>query len=257
MNIPYVFRKCTRCNEWLVANKINFTKKKSGKWGLNSHCRKCEKKRNGQWRENNKEHKEEYDKQWRENNREYSKQYYEEHKEYAKECNKRWREEHKEEIKEKDKQYYEEHREERIEYSKQWRKNNPHVSFNSENKRRSKLENQGRGITKEQWQEMMAFFNWRCAYSEIQLIKGNRSVDHIVALSNNGLNEPWNCVPMYINYNSSKHKKVDVLDWYMEQEYFDIDRLDKIVEWQIYAYEKWGGEEFGELILITDLFEEE
>ena len=41
----------------------------------------------------------------------------------------------------------------------------------------------------------------------------------------------------------------------MEQEYFDIERLDKIVEWQIYAYEKWGGEEFGELILITDLIE--
>ena len=26
---------------------------------------------------------------------------------------------------------------------------------------------------------------------------------------------------------------------------------------KIYAYEKWGGEEFGELILITDLFEEQ
>ena len=55
---------------------------------------------------------------------------------------------------------------------------------------------------------------------------------------------------------SSKHDK-NMLEWYLEQEYFDIERLNKIIEWQIYAYEKWGGEEFGELILITDLFKEE
>ena len=78
-----------------------------------------------------------------------------------------------------------------------------------------------------------------------------------MALDNGGLNEPWNVVPMRKGYNSSKHNNENTLNWYLEQEYFDIDRLNKIVEWQIYAYEKWGGEEFGELILITDLFEEE
>ena len=43
----------------------------------------------------------------------------------------------------------------------------------------------------------------------------------------------------------------------MEQEYFSEERLQRIIEWQVYAYEKWGGEEFGELVFITDLFEEE
>ena len=102
------------------------------------------------------------------------------------------------------------------------------------------------------------FFDFKCAYSNINLgYKENRSVDHILALDNGGLNKPWNCVPMLKSYNSSKNKRVDVLNWYMEQEYFNEERLNKIVEWQIYAYEKWGGEEFGELVLITDLFEEE
>ena len=80
-----------------------------------------------------------------------------------------------------------------------------------------------------------------------------RTIDHIVALDNGGLNEPWNIVPMRKGYNSSKNATENSLDWYKEQKYFNEERLNKIVEWQIYAYEKWGGKEFGELILITDL----
>ena len=57
----------------------------------------------------------------------------------------------------------------------------------------------------------------------------------------NGENEIWNCVPMYTNYNSSKKVK-DILEWYMQQPFFSIDRLTKIYEWRIYAYEKWGKE---------------
>ena len=167
----------------------------------------------------------------------------------------------KEYNKQQSKQYYEEHKEERKEYSKQWHKNNPEKCFNSRNKRRSKLENQGRGITKEQWYEMMNFFDWKCAYSGEKLQKNNstygRTLDHIIALNNGGLNEIWNLIPMRKGYNCSKQDEINSLNWYLEQEYFDIDRLNKIVEWQIYAYEKWGGEEFEELILIIDLFEEE
>ena len=213
MNIPYAFKECSKCGEWLVANKINFYKEKRGKWGLKSRCKKCDNKRKKNHYKNNKEH---------------FKEYYENNKEYIKE------------------------------YNKEYKKNNPQVIFNNNNKRRNKLENQGRGIDKIQWYEMMMFFDFKCAYSNINLgCKENRSVDHILAIDNGGLNEPWNCIPMVKSYNSSKNKRIDVLNWYLEQEYFDTDRLNKIVEWQIYAYEKWGGEEFGELVLITDLFEEE
>ena len=103
----------------------------------------------------------------------------------CKKCDKQWREEHKEERLEYMKQYYEEHKEEKLEYNKQWHKNNPEKLFNKHNKRRSKLENQGRGITKEQWYEMMNFFDWKCAYSgekmESNKTANGRTIDHIVA----------------------------------------------------------------------------
>ena len=88
---------------------------------------------------------------------------------------------------------------------------------------------------------MMDFFEWKCAYSGIQLTKENRSIDHVVALDNGGEHEIWNCVPMFDKYNSSKKVK-EILEWYMQQPFFSIDRLTKIYEWRIYAYEKWGNE---------------
>ena len=220
MNIPYAFKKCSKCGKWLVANTYNFGKGKNYKWGLRRQCKKCEK----QWREENKEHKKEY-------NKKYGKQWREENKEYKKE------------------------------YDKKEREEKPEKCFNNQNKRRSKEKNQGRGMNKEQWLEMMNFFDWKCSYSGEKMKKGDKStygrtIDHIVAIDNGGLNEPWNVIPMRKGYNCSKQDKVNSLDWYMEQEYFNEERLNKIVEWQKYAYEKWRGEEFGELILITDLLED-
>ena len=116
--------------------------------------------------------------------------------------------------------------------------------FNNRNKRRSKEENQGRGITEEQWKEMMDFFNWTCAYSGEYIggiINEKRTVDHIIPLSKEGENEPWNLVPMLKSYNNSKHTK-DMLEWYLEQEFFSIERLTKIYEWRVYAYWKWKDE---------------
>ena len=87
----------------------------------------------------------------------------------------------------------------------------------------------------------MEFFNWCCAYSG-KYLGGNskdRTIDHIVALDNEGLNEPWNCVPMVKNYNSSKRTQ-DMLEWYTKQEYFSEERLIKIYTWCEYAYKKWA-----------------
>lgn len=88
---------------------------------------------------------------------------------------------------------------------------------------------------------MMDFFEWRCAYSGEYLggNSNNRSIDHIVPLSNGGLNEIWNCVPMLKSYNSSKNTK-NMLEWYMKQDFYSEERLNKIYEWQQYAFNKWG-----------------
>ena len=71
MNIPYAFKECSKCGEWLVANKINFHKEKNGKWGLKGECKECRKK----YREENKERDNEYCRQWHKNNKEKRKEY--------------------------------------------------------------------------------------------------------------------------------------------------------------------------------------
>ena len=154
-------------------------------------------------------------------------------------CEKEYYENNKDNIKIYQKQYREDNKEHISESKKIWNKNNPDKLFNSHCKRRIK-EDKGDGFTKNQWFEMMEFFNWECAYSGERFTKDNknRTIDHIVALDNGGEHEIWNLVPMYKNYNSSK-KNNNMLEWYLKQEYFDINRLTKIYEWRIYAYWKY------------------
>ena len=291
MNIPYVFKKCTKCGEWLVANNINFYKQKKGKYGFSSKCKKCESKIKKDKRSNDKEYRDKQNKKEREEMRKKrkddnfrkienekqkirKKERYNNDEEYRKSFLKKqneWKVNNPEKVKAsydkkciKEKERYnndEEYRKSRLKKCKEWRKDNPEKIFNQNIERRSKLENQGRGIDKEQYKECNKWFDWKCAYSGEKLqnnkTTNGRTLDHIVAIENGGLNEPWNVVPMKKGYNCSKKHRYDALNWYMEQEYFNEEQLQRIVEWQIYAYEKWGGEEFGELILITDLFEEE
>ena len=79
MNIPFVFKKCTKCGRWLVASKINFYKAKSGKYGLNSKCKECY---NAYYREryqanieNERARVKKYDEAHKEEKREYHKEY--------------------------------------------------------------------------------------------------------------------------------------------------------------------------------------
>ena len=283
MNIPYVFRKCSNCGNIKLATEKYFYKSKTGKWGLTKTCKECKNKKNkegnrkryndNEWRdEYNKKRREKYsnDKEFREKEKERNRNKYrndEKLRKRERERNNKYNKEryhNDEEFRNKKlttfkHRYYndEEFRIYRSNQNKNWRENNPDKVFNLNNKRRNKLENQGRGITDEQYIECNKWFNWKCAYSGEKIQKNKsthgRTLDHIVALDNRGLNEPWNVIPMRKGYNSSKWNRESSLNWYMEQEYFDEERLQRIVEWQIYAYEKWGGEEFGELILITDL----
>ena len=100
MNIPYAFKECSKCGEWLVANNYNFGKAKKGRWGLKSQCKECDKKYNKQYYENNKEYLKECYKEYKKDNKEhykeYGKQWREDNKEYHKEYSKQWREDNKE-----------------------------------------------------------------------------------------------------------------------------------------------------------------
>lgn len=228
MKCPYSIKICTECNQILIANNLNFHKQKGGLYGLNSVCKKCRNKKRRKRYQQNKNRELKNNKIWRLNNLNYFKDRYNDNKEM---------------ILDRQKQYYEKNKKEILEKNKIYRINNPHIGFNNHNKRRNKLQNQGRGINKDQWLEMMLWFDFRCAYSEEYLGGDNnkniRTIDHIIALDNGGLNEPWNCVPMYKPYNSSKRDK-SMEEWYKQQEYFSEERLIKIYTWCKYAYEKWN-----------------
>ena len=246
MKCPYNIKVCTKCNRILIICEINFYKNKKRKDGFSCYCRECTKNKSNNYYKKHREERLEYATQYREEHKEEIKEYKENNKEKLSEYNKIYQKqyckEHKEEKKEYDKIYREEHKEEIKGYQKQYYEENKYKYFNYRNKRRSKLESQGRGITKEQWYEMMNFFNWCCAYSGEYLggedNKNIRSIDHIIALDNEGLNEPWNCVPMLKSYNCQKYTK-DMEEWYRQQPYFSEERLIKIYAWCEYAYNKW------------------
>ena len=260
MKCPYCIKICTKCNRLLVAYSGNFHKNKNYKYKVTSQCKKCIAEYKQQYYKENKEEiakqQKEYYEEHKEEKLEYQKEYYEEHKEEVNEYKQQYYKEHKEEYREyaiqyrennKEKiakykhQYYEENKEEIAEKGKQYRSKNPHINFNHNIKRRQKEESQGRGLTKEQWYEMMFFFDWCCAYSD-EYIGGNsskhRTIDHIIALDNGGLNEPWNCVPCFDNYNYQKHTN-NMEDWYIQQEFYSEERLIKIYAWCEYAFNKW------------------
>ena len=205
------FKTCTKCGETLPATTEYFHKDKNGKYGLKSTCKKC---------------RAEYHKQHYEDNKDKIKQYYEDNKDKHSNYMKQWYENNKDKVRKRGKQY-------RSTVQGQI------VKFNSSCKRRTKEQNQGNGITKYQWLEMMKYFEFRCAYSGEVLNENTRSIDHIEPLNQGGEHEIWNVVPMYRSYNLSKHDK-DMLQWYKEQPYYSEERLQKIYEWQEYAYNKYS-----------------
>ena len=285
MNIPYVFKRCSKCGRWLVASSVNFHKAKTGKYGLKAECKECKKKyyqanketfaeRQRQHYQENKEVIVERQRQYYQTNKEViverHRQYYQENKEVIVERHRQYRQANKEAIAEQKRQYrqankeaiaehmrqyYKINKEAIAEYHKKWygenkeseaeRKKKYHktpqgqvVAFNIRNRRRAKEQNQGNGITKEQWLEMMNFFGWRCAYSGKTLTKETRSIDHIDPLNHGGENEIWNCIPMDRSLNSSKNDK-EMLDWYIKQPFCTAERLLKIYNWQEYAKKKY------------------
>ena len=221
---PYCIKICRHCGKLLVANTNNFVKSKKSKYGVENCCKQCKKeydqKHYKQYYQNNKDHIKETTKKYKDNNKDYYKNY-----------NKQYYQNNKEELSEQQKCYRESNKEKIKETKRIWYKNNPDKVFNSHNRRRQLKESQGTGITKEQWFEMMEFFDWKDAYSGEKLTDKNRTIDHIIPLVNGGLNEAWNCIPATKSNNSSKGAK-DMLEWYKEQSFFSEERLNKIYEWE-------------------------
>lgn len=97
----------------------------------------------------------------------------------------------------------------------------------SHNKRKYKKSGLNGTFTIKDWDECKAFFNNRCAYcgKEEKLTQ-----DHIVPFVEQGRYERNNIVPVCKSCNSRKSKK-DMKHWYIKQEFFSNERLQRIEKW--------------------------
>ena len=262
MKCPYCIKICSKCGKLLVANTMNFRKKKDGKYGLRAECKSCKKQLDKEYRQNNLMSIREYDKRRSEERRKENKEKIIDKYKFIEiiKSNKVWN--HcpfcikvctkcgKILVANENNFNMDENgmyglvskcKECCAEYKKQWRQENQNKTFNYNNQRRY-YENHGNGISKEQWYEMMNFFDWKCAYSGEYLggkqNENIRSIDHIIPLSKGGDNEIWNCVPMLKKYNKSKFNN-DVVDWFKTQNFYSEERLNKIYKWTEYARNKY------------------
>lgn len=94
--------------------------------------------------------------------------------------------------------------------------------------------------------EMNKFFGGRCAITGVLLQEGAKdpvkeyTVEHIIALNNGGDDAIWNFLPLSRSVNSSKKDRTDLETWYKNQVIYDEKVWQKILDWQEYAWNKWG-----------------
>jgi len=132
--------------------------------------------------------------------------YNSEHREQNRRCCREWYEVHKTEI---SLSRHERNKRDPLpsrERVRRWRLANPHKEFNKTARRRMLT---GRDeISKEQWLFCIASTNWSCFYCGLSLVKGNRTLDHVVPLSKGGSNSTTNLVPSCKPCNFSKQNRL-------------------------------------------------
>ena len=78
---------------------------------------------------------------------------------------------------------------------------------------------------------------YRCPYSG-ELIKdlSTSHLDHILPVSSNGGTVLFNCIPILDKVNLSKKDEPNLLVWWKEQDYFNYDRLERLIQYMLEAY---------------------
>lgn len=219
---------CKSCGK-LLSLKC-FSKKSSNKDGLNTRCKECEKARHKEYRKNNPH----IGKQYKETHKEEIKAYYESIKDQKRERDKKYRETHKEQIK-------------AYRQTETYKTNNKIKDY----KRRAQCKDSQGLISYEISNEILTeWFDNKCAYSNKELSIDNINWDHIIPLHLNGVNELWNLIPSYSNYNYSKGAQ-EPLKWYQKQEYYSDERLEYIIYYQKVMYWNFANKETAPLVLIT------
>ena len=78
---------------------------------------------------------------------------------------------------------------------------------------------------------------YRCPYSgEIISDLSTAHLEHILPVSSNGGTVLFNCIPILDKVNLSKSDEANLLVWWQEQNYFNYDRLEKLIQYMLEAY---------------------
>jgi len=199
-------RRCTKCLEWKEEDLNNYymKNKKKPKLGYIPECKICTIKRT----------QSNYDPI---RHTELTNSYYHSNPEYKK--------------RKKSYNYTEEERERK----RQWRYAHP------EKLREYSKKHRIHDITEAEWRKELKVFNHECAYCGISeeehklLYNQKLHKDHGYP---DGANDLSNAIPACKNCNSFKHQD-NIEEWYIQQEFFDIERLNKINWWITEGYKEY------------------
>ena len=250
---------CKKCGHMFPLSM--FHKNKNTKDGHINTCKECVKKYSKKYNDEHRddinkrqnqyyyEHKEEellrrkeYQKTHKEQIAIRKKIYRKEHIEEIKQRDLRYREIHKERYIKNGRTYYQNHHNELLKQKRQYYVKNKESIIAKNQIRRARIRAALGSFTSDQMRECIKFFNNVCAYSGKEFSKEKincLSLDHIISLVKGGSNFIWNIVPTTFSNNSSKGSK-EMIEWYKNQPFYSEERLQRILEWQEYAYQKWG-----------------
>ena len=224
-------KECTKCRE--VKAFSEFSKSKTGKYGIRAYCKSCQKK----YREANKEYYNEYSKEYYKANKdkllEQQKKYREANKEHRKEYNKRWREANKEHYKKYKKKYLKEYykankeyyNEYKKEYQKKRKQTDPLYKLKHNLRSRTSMAFKNKGYSKNTKTQDMLGVDWEVAKKHIerQFKKGmswdnygDWHIDHIIPLASANTEKRLkelchytNLQPLWAEENLSKNASIN------------------------------------------------
>jgi hypothetical protein len=219
-----LYKLCKDCREWFELNESNFRLDKRAKDGFNNRCHTCQTK--------------------------YAKEYYDKTSviqiEAATKRNKakgeeylaylrNWHQENLDYHRNQNNQWYADNKAYRQEYTANWRKENPErVRYHSENHRIH-------DISSKEWNNCLTVFNHKCVYCGISEKEHKKTVGeklHQDHKQHDGYNDLRNAIPACKSCNSSKHTD-DMEKWFREQEFFNEEKLQKILWWCNEGYKQY------------------
>ena len=79
--------------------------------------------------------------------------------------------------------------------------------------------------------------SYRCPYSgELITDLSTTHLDHILPVSSNGGTVLFNCIPVLDKVNLSKCDESNILTWWLKQDYFSYDKLERLIQYMFEAY---------------------